>query len=269
MAFWHPAWTARNCYADLWLKGHPSLDITKADDIGFVMGCEAHRRWVEGTPPPAGLEHFGSPEPFLLAHFGFTHAGYLSALDGWKRAFGVLRVTVDSNIIIGMDRPAQAPSYMLFRQLHHAGQISVAVSARFVQDKWADQDRGRVWRHHQAFRFFDLLPSCARAGESLPGYDVPTNRDLMTKIERVLRVDPKAKNPNQRRDADHVYSHLISNRDYFLTHEKRLLQWSADLLTQLEIVAMAPDTLLTAFSKARNDLPPCAPVDAAAISSRL
>lgn len=263
MAFWHPAWTSLSPYAARWLKVHPTLKATSAEEIGAAMGREAYQRWCERSPPTEGLEDFGGPDPFLLGHFGFPHGQFLAALNAWKLAFKVPRITVDSNIIIGMDRPKQAPIYALLRQLHQDRVISVAVSARFVQDKWADHDEGRVWRHHQAFRFFDLLPSSARAGESLPGFDVPTDSDLMGKIECILRVHPQAKNPNQRRDADHVYSHLISNRDGFLTHELRLLQWRSHLLSELGVVAMTPEAFLTTFNNPRASLPAETNVDTA------
>lgn len=267
MAFWHPEWTVRTCYAELWLERNPTLKDSLPSEVGMALGQEERQRWLELSGPQAGLEDFAAPEPFLLGHFGFSQASFQMALDAWKEAFEFLRISVDSNVIIGMDRPAQAPIYTLLRQLHHDHALSVGVSARFVQDKWADQDQGRIWRHHQAFRFFDLLPSCARADESLPDYDVPADPDLMDKIEHILRVDPHAKSPNQRRDADHIYSHLISNRDYFLTHEKRLLQWNKHLLSELGIVAMPPEAFLSAFLKAREMLPPGALVDAAVLQS--
>lgn len=250
MTFWHRGWDTRTCYAEEWLKQRPQLAGKHASAIGSALGQQAREQWRSGRPRDED-SWMTWPEPSLLAHFGFDEGDFRSALAAWREAFGVLRVSIDTNVFIGMDEDASCPEFNRLLQLHINREISVAVSNRYLQDKMQDRDPVRVERHRRAKESFDSIPGPARCDESFPG-DIPTDGEALGLLEGIFGVDPAAKRPNLRRDVDHIFSVLVFNRDYFLTRERGLINKSKHLPVGYKVRTVTPFQFLRALHAAQT-----------------
>lgn len=254
MAFWSTDWNIRTYEAEQWLR--LNANVHTPAEIGNLIGHYARRQWLDSVQSGHN-DDFTRDDPYVLAHFGFSEVDFDHALVAWKNSFGFLRISIDSQIIIDMDRPNYQTTFDKLADLSQRKLLNVSISSRFVQDKNRDQDQARIQRHLSASSTFSQTVSIARCDESLTDADVPTGDDfeeIWKHLARVTNAVPGTKKyDNQRRDGDHLYSHIISNRDYFLTREKIILTNCSTLPPNLAVVAIEPTRFLAALEAAEKD----------------
>ncbi|MCH8273245.1 MAG: hypothetical protein IH851_00445 [Armatimonadetes bacterium] len=173
---------------------------------------------------------------------------YMLLQNGIPLSGGLLRVTIDTNVLISgvddsEDSKEKKAAFRALMQKHDERLIDIALSSRFTQDKVSDTDLERVKRHYSVARLFPVLHAPFRLGIDVLG-EAPVGGEQCKHLYEMLGVrDPSESKKNDLWDADHLCAHLMAQRDWFLTYDRRILSKS-DSLARLGIRVCTPPDLL-------------------------
>lgn len=155
----------------------------------------------------------------------------------------MIKVTLDTNVLIaGTDgEQTEREAFEKLVRLEESGSIQISVTSRIEQDKRKDSDSDRRNRHTELAAQFSQTPAPFRLDVScLDGPDVIVDGEIADELARIFEVTtPNLESPNTMWDMDHVYAHLTSGGDIFLTYDKGILRRRDPLLT-LGIRVMEP-----------------------------
>lgn len=162
----------------------------------------------------------------------------------------VPRVTFDTNAIISTWKEEdQTKACQKIESLARNGQISLAVPSNL------DFDDNRGWAvqwltRGKSERWLTEIPAMRRREYINPAAPEPLDVDpeLESKIIRCLHPDyPRPWEifkRNDQMDIDHLLSHVVNERDVFITGDKGILS-KASCLKELGIEVMSPAEFLT------------------------
>jgi hypothetical protein len=161
----------------------------------------------------------------------------------------MVKITIDSNILIrGLDgKSNERQTLERFVKLHKAGIWDVAISNRFEQDKAKDKDGARVYRDILIASQFTEISSPFRT-EIFQEHGFLVDNSVSKYLSDLFKVDPKANRKNTAWDVDHLYGHLVAERDWFITNESRIWK-KRNFLKHVGIYVSQPNHFITAFDE--------------------
>jgi hypothetical protein len=159
----------------------------------------------------------------------------------------VIKVTIDSHVLIGgLDGTDQEQA--IFNELCALQQnriIDVAISNRFRQDKAQDSIIERRARHLLVAQQFSEISSPFRISV-LQDHGFFGLKSTAACLNHIFNIREGNLNTHTIWDADHLYGHLASNHDYFLTTENRILK-KRPFLKQIKVNVADPVRFLQAL----------------------
>lgn len=162
----------------------------------------------------------------------------------------MLKITIDTSIIAAEDNSTLG--YLV--NAHKNGVLDVAVANRFKLDKSNDTDPIRIERQRQVVAGLHLVPSGFIIGVDNLGdkMAVAVDDELHQQLFCLFEIDINARGGmHSRYDVDHIYSHLMRNRDIFLTFEGRFIKKRA-VLKDIGIHLAHPEHFIEAMKQAEQ-----------------
>lgn len=165
----------------------------------------------------------------------------------------MLEITIDTNIIA----EENSPTLQYLINAHQSGLLDVAVASRFWKDKDNDSDHTRVERQRQIVGQLNVIPSGFIIGGDKLGNKVAVLIDdrMHQQLSCLFDIDTSTRGGiHSRYDVDHIYSHLMLNRDIFLTYEEKLIK-KRMLLKEVGINLAHPDKFVEAIKETYQHYP--------------
>jgi hypothetical protein len=148
-----------------------------------------------------------------MEHFKEQHGLTMSRL---------LEITIDTSVVAEEDSTLQ---YLI--DAHQKNFLDVAVAGRFKMDKENDTARERVERHQKIVAQLNFVASTFRIGthDYTGEIGVLADDELHQQLFCLFDIDPNTRSGRHSQyDVDHMYSHLIKKRGFFLTYENKILK---------------------------------------------
>ena len=165
----------------------------------------------------------------------------------------MLTVTIDTNVFQEHERK-QDKWEVAERVFALAEQDKIAMT--LTTRVWADIPDGprrEALESYLAKPWFTLSPAAIKYdSDSGEGTDYMSDfmiDDFMDALEKRDRERGRRKLIPSQIDRDHVQGYYLSRRDVFLTWDKEVLRWAADLKPRFGIIVMKPEAFLETFSK--------------------
>ena len=165
----------------------------------------------------------------------------------------MLEVTIDTNVF--QEHARKQEKWAVAEQvfvLAEQGKIDLTLTTR----AWADIPDGprrEALEAYLAKPWFKLSPAAiqydAASGEGTDYLSDFMIDDFMAALEKRDRERGRRKKIPSQNDRDHVQGCHLSRRDVFLTWDKELLRWGADLKRRFGILVMQPEAFLEQFSE--------------------
>ena len=165
----------------------------------------------------------------------------------------MLEVTIDTNVFQEHERKQEKweVAEQVFA-LAEQGKIDMTLTTR----AWADIPDGprrEALESYLAKPWFKLSPAAIQydsdGGEETDYMSDFMVDDFMAALEKRDRERGRRKKIPSQNDRDHVQGCHLSRRDVFLTWDKELLRWAAELKQRFGILVMQPEAFLEQFSK--------------------
>lgn len=164
----------------------------------------------------------------------------------------MIKLTIDTNILIGGIDGTESEKGIFNKlvNLHNNGIVNVAISNRLEQDKENDPRPEQKIRHLVAAKQFTEISSPFRiAVKQSHGFLVV--KSIGECLEYIFSITIDSSRKNTTWDTAHLYGHLASNRDYFLTTENRILK-KRPFLKRIRINVAHPMQFLHAFEEVKQ-----------------
>ena len=165
----------------------------------------------------------------------------------------MLEVTIDTNVFQEHERKREkwAVAEKVF-VLAKQGKIDMTVTTRARADM-PDGPLRKAFEARLAKPGFTLSPAAiqydADGGEETDYLSDFMIDDFMAALEKRDRERGRRKKIPCQNDRDHVQGCHLARRDVFLTWDKGVLRWAADLKPRFGILVMTPEAFLEQFSK--------------------
>lgn len=165
----------------------------------------------------------------------------------------MLEVTIDTNVFQEHERKQDkwAVAKQVFA-LAEQGKIDMTLTTR----AWADMPDGplrEALESYLAKPWFKLSPAAvqydAEGGEETDYLSDFMIDDFMAALDKRDRERGRRKKIPSQPDRDHVQGCHLSRRDVFLTWDKEVLRWAADLKPRFGLLVMTPEAFLEQFRK--------------------
>lgn len=151
----------------------------------------------------------------------------------------MLKITIDTSVVA--EKGNTTLQYLV--EAHESKLLDVAVASRFRMDKENDPDPERVERQKRIVARLNLVPSTFLIGVQYDDDEVGVlaDDDLHQQLFCLFDIDTSTRGGRHTHfDVDHMYSHLIGRRDFFLTYESKMLKKRA-VLKEVGINIVHPD----------------------------
>lgn len=161
----------------------------------------------------------------------------------------MIKVTIDTHILIGgLDgTDHEKMTFDKLVSLHRNGTIDVAISNRLEQDKANDVIPEQKARHLLAAKQFTEISSPFRMTLAQE-HGFLVIKGTAECLAHIFSVNTGSSKKNTTWDTDHLYGHLASKRDYFLTTEKRILK-KRPFLKRIRINVAHPKQFVQSFEE--------------------
>lgn len=140
----------------------------------------------------------------------------------------MIKITIDTSVI--SEEEGNILEYLV--SAHISGLIDVAVASRFKMDKENDINQERVEKQQKIVSKLHLIPSTFRIGLSYTDDEMGILADdnLHQQLFCLFDIDTNTRGGQHTIwDVDHLYSHMIQDRDVFLTFEGKFIKKRAIL----------------------------------------
>lgn len=161
----------------------------------------------------------------------------------------MIKVTIDTHVLIGGLDGADHEK-MIFDKLvslHRNGTVDVAISNRLEQDKANDVIPDRKVHHMLAAKQFTEISSPFRM-TLVQEHGFLVVKSTAECLAHIFSVSMGSGKKNTTWDTDHLYGHLASKRDYFLTTENRILN-KRPFLKRIRINVAHPNRFIQSFEE--------------------
>lgn len=160
----------------------------------------------------------------------------------------MLKITLDNNCLINLldTNSESATSVDSLREIirqSHASIIDLAISTRVESDLENDKNSERRKEMMNYLKMFPVIGTVSRTVEGVR---------ILDDIQKIvfpggLNNESSSFN-NKKNDIDHLFGHLQSERDIFITDDKGILK-KAEGLETIGIIVMSPSTLVEYLEK--------------------
>jgi len=162
-----------------------------------------------------------------------------------------LRITLDTNCFF--DYFQRAPHVIQpLVEMAINGQIELAMTTRVMADtldKWMGPGASPIWQQILTFPELKTIGSAFRLGTSRLGMgDYLVSDSDGKKNERIGEIMQGA----QIEDVDHIFAHIIDNRDIFTTSDNHFLKHQEQLKKEFGAIVLEPQDAIQEIRKRVN-----------------
>lgn len=175
----------------------------------------------------------------------------------------MLKITIDTSLVA--DETSTTLCYLV--EAHQNNLLDVAVTSRFRMDKDNDSDLERVQRQKAITAKLNIIPSTFLIGAIHEDDEVGLLADdeIHQQLFCLFDIDRTTRGGKHTAyDVDHLYGHIISGRDIFLTYEKKFVK-KRMVLKEVGINVAFPDKAVLAIQQALLEYP----INTAAFQTRV
>ena len=151
-----------------------------------------------------------------------------------------LKITLDTNCFF--EYFERDPKYIK-KLIHHAekGNIELAMTTRVLsdtQDKWHGKEESPIWNRIQSLPLIATIGTAFRLNVSYIGSeDFLISEDDSKMINDLSEIMKGA----QTEDIDHIFGHIIGQRDIFVTSDPHFLNHHEELLNKFGVLVLKPE----------------------------
>lgn len=165
----------------------------------------------------------------------------------------MIKITIDTSVIANETSPTL--EYLVLA--HEQGLLDVGVTSRFRMDKDNDPDRERAERQKVIVAKLKNIPSTFLIGADYEDHEVGmlTDTELHQQLFCLFEIDHTNRGGRHTAyDVDHLYAHIVTGRELFLTYEKKFVK-KRQILKELGINISFPDEAVHAIQQASSEFP--------------
>lgn len=168
----------------------------------------------------------------------------------------MISITIDTSVVA-----AENDTFEFLIDAHMKGLLDVGVASRFRMDKENDPDAERVKRQKAVVDKLSIIPSTFLIGAMYHDQDIGLLADdeLHQQLFCLFDIDHNTRGGRHSAyDVDHMYSHIVRGRDFFLTYEKKYVRKRV-ALQQVGLNISDPDIYVLAVKQAILSFEPYKP----------
>lgn len=159
-----------------------------------------------------------------------------------------LKVTLDTNCFF--DYFGRAPAHIQgLVDLQAQGHVEIAMTTRVMADtvdKWKGHGTSPIWTKIQSFPDLKTIGSAFRLDMSrLDSEDYLTFNSDSKVMEKLRGIMADA----QVEDIDHLFGHIMAERDIFVTSDSHFLNHQEELKREFEAVVLKPEDAVQRIQK--------------------
>lgn len=175
----------------------------------------------------------------------------------------MIKITLDTNCIINYfdtDSQTATSTEEILNLLRYAtaGRIGAVITTRAEADIDQDKNEQRRSFMKKVLGIFEVIGSVIRLNESvLSGGDFLSDQKIAGTADEIQKIifpgltEESKRRGNMLRDVDHIMAHIISERDIFVTDDKRINQCKGEL-KRFGAVIMRPAECLSYIADAEE-----------------